>query len=210
MNIPAAEKTIQKLFASAASNCHDWWPCLQPFQVTEDKRKEGALRMWKAALIRCIISWFCRICFPHVQRIVSLNTECPHEGHWWISEVLNSMSSTLAMSWAAWVDSWLNSRLSFTGSSRIQIFFEPSLSLVHFKDVFRTVLNFRWVLAFLPLSQKNSVRLCARSGMLLLALPILAQCYLARWPLEFQVVHKSTRSPPSDATRSMQSPGIVA
>ena len=155
MNIPAAEKTIQKLFASAASNCHDWWPCFWPLEETEDVRKEGALRMWKAALIRCIISWFGRICFPHVQRIVSLNTACPHEGHWWISEVLNSMSSTLAMSWAAWVDSWLNSMLSFTGSSRIQIFFEPTLSLVHFKDVFRTVLNFRWVLAFLPLSQKK-------------------------------------------------------
>ena len=142
--------------------------------------------MWKAALIRCIISWFCRICFPHVQRSVSLNTACPHEGHWWISEVLNSMSSTFSMSWAAWVDSWLNSMLSFTGSSRIQIFFEPSISLVHFKDVFRTVLNFRWVLAFLPLSQKNSVRLCARSGLLLLALPILAQRYLARWPWSFK------------------------
>ena len=186
MNIPAAEKTIQKLFASAASNCHDWWPCFWPLEETEDVRKEGALRMWKAALIRCIISWFGRICFPHVQRIVSLNTACPHDGHWWISEVLNSMSSTLAMSWAAWVDSWLNSMLSFTGSSRIQIFFEPTISLVHFKDVFRTVLNFRWVLAFLPLSQKNSVRLCARSGMLLLALPILTQRYLARWPWSFK------------------------
>ena len=136
----------------------------------------------KTALIRCIISWFGRISLTHVQRIVSLNTACPHEGHWWILEVLNSISSTLAMSWAAWVDSWLNSMLSFTGSSWRQNFLWTNFNsfnnliirvltwkctrsdvdiisvnlihcgnrllqvawwLVHLKDVFRTVLNFR-------------------------------------------------------------------
>ena len=38
------------------------------------------------------------------------------------------MRSTLAMSWAARVDPWLNSMLSFTGPSRIQIFCEPTLN----------------------------------------------------------------------------------
>ena len=37
----------------------------------------------------CVTSWFGRISFTHVQRIVSLNTACPHDGHWWILEVLN-------------------------------------------------------------------------------------------------------------------------
>ena len=73
----------------------------------------------------CVISWFGRICLPHVQRIVSSNTACPREGHWWILEVLNSMGSTFHMSWTTWVDSWLNSMLSFARSSRIQKFFEP-------------------------------------------------------------------------------------
>ena len=39
INIPAAEKTIQKPFASAASNCHNWWPCLWPLEETEDVRQ---------------------------------------------------------------------------------------------------------------------------------------------------------------------------
>ena len=245
MNIPAAEKTIQKLFASAASNCHDWWPCFWPLEETEDVRKEGALRMWKAALIRCIISWFGRICFPHVQRIVSLNTACPHEGHWWISEVLNSMSSTLAMSWAAWVDSWLNSMLSFTGSSRIQIFFEPTLirSIIWlFASPLGNVLVVTstspvWISSIVvtDCSQLPGLQGCVSNRLELQVSPRfsafvtkkLGTSVCQKWnaaagianscstlpcavALEFQVVRKSTRSPPSDATRSMQSPGIVA
>ena len=185
--------------------------------------------MWKAALIRCIISWFGRISLPHVQRIVSLNTACPHEGHWWISEVLNSMSSTLAMSWAAWVDSWLNSMPSFARSSRIHILFEPtsirsiiwffasslgnvlvvtSTSSVRSSSIVATdcsQLPGAWSTSgmcfepswtssksslFCLCHKKNSVRMCARSGMLLLALPILAQRCLARWPWSFKLLVK--------------------
>ena len=142
------------------------------------------------------------------------------------------MSSTLPMSWAAWVDSWLNSMLSITGSSWRQNFLwtnfnsfnnliirvltwkytrsdvdiisvnlihcgnrllQVACCLVHFKDVFRTVLNFRQVLAFLPLFPKaRYVR--ARSGMLLLALPILSQRYLARWPWSFKSFEKCSIS----------------
>ena len=104
------------------------------------------------------------------------------------------MSSTLAMSWAAWVDSWLNTMLSFTGSSWRQKFLWTNLNsfnnlitrvltwkctrrdidiisvnlihcrkrllpvawcMVHFWDVLRTVLNFRKVVAFLPLFPKK-------------------------------------------------------
>ena len=44
-------------------------------------------------------------------------------------DVFNSMSFTLHISKKAWLDSWLNTTISFARSSRIQIVFEPILIL---------------------------------------------------------------------------------
>ena len=228
MNIPAAEKTIQKhLLPHQVTAIIDDHAC-NPLKWLKTSGNNVSWECEKLPLhVVSVISWFGRICLPHVQRIVSLNTACPHEGHW-ILEVLNSMSSTLAMSWAAWVDSWLNSMLSFTGSSRIQISFEPtsirsiiwffasspgnvlvvtSTSSVWISSIVETdcsQLPGAWStsgMCFEPswtsgksslfcLCSQKTRYVCARSGMLLLALPILAQRYLARWPWSFKSFEK--------------------
>ena len=72
---------------------------------------------------------------------------------------------------------------------------------VHFCCVVRNVLTPAWYPLFCPLFPEARY-VCVRSGLLLLALPILFQRYLRCRPC--------TRSPFWAVTRSMQSPGIVA